>query len=823
MSYIEYDDETPPPSQSNFNNNNISSSSKRNNNSNNTNSLLDPRRSQISRGTGGTGASPRESRVDSNNLADNVNAMRHRQSLLDGLRNSGFVSSDACPPPTMMYKPGSADENASGFTKAFKRLASSWKKRRVVIINNMTFQYEDPDSKKISGQLKLDDITQVKLVNRAVMKDRGGPENLRDFGWFLIAGGREYIFACESASVRDTWVAYLSAVVKQRQNDEQYLGDDGDGRSYQNTARNSRARGTSNLDGPGNNYNNNSNNNNNGNDDHGLAPEALKANQDVFDAVAQYKSQQYMKRGGSGDGGSVDDNGDADERNRLLNDDDDDDEDEEEQSSAASGDSEILVERGDEVVAATIDKSKVKKQAIIQVPAPNAAYRRENVVIEALFEDLRTQEPDHVRLAGLETPECAVSYFQPQLLRAAQDGDLPGDLPPRPLLVTAFLPNANQAKAPLRNDSLLPSSRIKAMAKELERMELVQRTPSYRGLHIVVVDADGLVVGGSSHKNINDNSTKGIHSLYDFANYVQCRHFAAKTFTLVSLPRNFSSISNARPINNNNSTLIAANNNKSITNNNTNFNNNGSIAYNMASVARQNTAQSIVATTPATGSPRERTKTVYFPDHPPTTDGGGATAPTSARSGQQQQARSPNRDNNSEFPRSGPSPNSSPTTKDNTKGFENKSFTAAAVSGGGGNNSVNGNDDASSVTGGTQTNNTNNKGLGNLFTQSIAALRSRGGGGGNASVAGGMQHHASLLSDSAVGHLAHLTNTANLFGKDGNAAGPAAHGPVIVIETTRRKVTITDAAYRSNILGNDALVKKRPPLYWITTEEVVQK
>ena len=291
--YIEYDDDTPSQSKRNFHQQHSSLRESQQNNNNNI------RQSHL---TAATSAGIRDSKIVYSDLSDTINAMRHRQSLLEGLRGSGMNGGAAdigAPPPAMMYKPGSADENASGFTKAFKRLASSWKKRKVSV-NARAFMYDDVDNGKTVGALKLEEITQVKMINRQVMKERGCPENLRDFGWFLVGSGRQYIFACEDAHTRDIWVGFLNALIRQRNNDEQYLGDEAaltEGRSlsFGNGGGNTPSRGGTRLLGGGSGNNGNNNNNRGSNPPHDEtydpSPETLQAQEAVFDSVTNFKTK----------------------------------------------------------------------------------------------------------------------------------------------------------------------------------------------------------------------------------------------------------------------------------------------------------------------------------------------------------------------------------------------------------------------------------------------------------------------------------------------------------------------------------------------------
>lgn len=839
--YIEYDDVTPRQSARHFNNDSERVRSSTNQQQQN------PRASHMTATSGGI----RDSKVVYSDMLDNINSMRHRQSLLEGLRGSGaggggsgMISDLTAPPPAMMFKPGSADENASGITKVFKRLASTWKKRRVSM-NTKAFIYDDPDTKKMVGAVKIEDITQAKMINRQAMKESGCPENLRDFGWFLMGGGRQYVFACEDARTRDVWVGFLTALIKQRNNDEQYLGDEAaltDGRSTSfgnggnspsgaNTRGNGGGAGGQGSIAPVNATNKfqlpaaatSTSANGQESPDYLLSPETLQAQEAAFDSVRNLKVQQYMKKknsdGNSGDGGG----------GSRKNDDDDDDREEE---SAPSGDSDFVVERGAEVVAATIEKTKEKRQAIIEVPGPNVAYRRENVVIEALFEDLRTQEPDHVRLAFVENPDCALSYFQPQLLRAAQDNDLPADLPPKPLLVADCYDNCDQIWPPLRNDSLLPVSRIKKLAVELERMEVLQKAPAFKGMNCVVVDAEGLFVGGSS--NISIDSSKGSNSLMDFARQIQVRHAAARCFDAVwdlfihrtNLNSHLGGTNtvvddgspNSNPNNNNNNNL---NNNASFVDPQqyiSQYNNNRSFGLlgvagsagtlNNASMIRNYINNGV--TTSAAGSPLVvNNRSVAFPDAP------SASAATTTADHQKQQQQQQPAVTNGTFASTRP-PHS--PTKPNTKGpthmndgtesgydiiEETKSLKNADSS----------SNNAAAAEKQQRT-------LGRLFTQSVAVFRNFGGGGADAKAAREQIQALMNSSESVINQYLPAGARQMVYGRDGKSACPSAHGPVIVIETTKRKMTVTDAAYRSDVLHSQGH-NKRPPLFMITTEDLL--
>jgi hypothetical protein len=289
--------------------------------------------------------------------------------------------------------------------------------------------------------------------------------------------------------------------------------------------------------------------------------------------------------------------------------------------------------------------------------------------------------------------------------------------------------------------------------------------------------------------------------MYDFASYVICRHFAAKAFTNFHFEKTASFLTSRSannqqqqqqsqspsPRNNLNIQILQNNNSFSAPPPTSNQNNNN--------LGKKTTASPVTG-----GSPRDRTKSVMFPDHPPP-NSTGATTPRNNNNNTKTPG-TPNKDRDQDFPMS------------NTDGFmDNRSLIGV-----GQNNGTN-NDETGSVTNGTKNNNNNDnnaKGIGRLFSQSIAALRNRSTAG-----AAPGNNHQSLLSESVYGHV--LGATANLFGRDGNAAGPSAHGPVIVIETTKRKVVISDAAYRSDVLGNETSLKKAPPLFMITTEEIIQK
>lgn len=434
------------------------------------------------------------------NTAANFAAMRQRASLLEG-------AGARAPPPAFMWKPGSQDEAGGMFKRALKRLVSTWKRRRVMV-NPAIFQYEDTESNKVVGVIKTADISKVNVVNRAVMKEHGSPDNLQDFGWVLTAGGRQYVFACESAGVRDNWVGYLGSIVKQRQEeDETALLDDDDAQSHAVTAA-SRVRSSFDPDFARENL-------------ASVAGDVVQANDDVFNEVARLKSKKFRKHGASDDEHDDDDNQrhHEDDRDDLGDEDDgalrgagaglkeymkgykraideDGNELDDGEINDRSSESEILVTRGDELVAATVAEMKAPRVDLLQVPGPNKNYRRENIVIEALFEDLRTQEPDHVRLAGFETPVSALSYFQPQLLRAAQDNDLPGDLPPKPLFVSEYLARADSRRPSMRHCAI-PANKMPGLLQALKRVEAgpaLFRIGSGSAGTNYVVDSEGIIV-----------------------------------------------------------------------------------------------------------------------------------------------------------------------------------------------------------------------------------------------------------------------------------------------------------------------------------------
>jgi len=796
--FIEYNDETPPHSRRN-----LHQQQQQND---------DVRASYLtstSGGAGGGGGGLRDSKiVYSDALSDNINAMRYRQSLLDGLRGSGMggIGDIGAPEPTIMFKPGSADENASGFTKAFKRLASSWKKRKVSVTAKGFF-YDDIDTGKTIGALKLEEITQVKNINRQVMKERGCPENLRDFGWFLVGSGRQYVFACQDARTRDTWVGFLLALVRQRQNEEQYLGDDG---AYTNTEGRSISFGNGNTPGaggrtkvvstPGRNRDSippQIQSSGNYNDEYDPSPETLQANEAVFDSVRNFKTRQYLSRGS--DVGSQNDDNDRDQQHARENL--EDDYDDEEQESAASGDSEMQVEIGNQVIPATIEKTKEKQQAIIQVPGPNTAYRRENVVIEALFDDLRTQEPDHVRLSRLEAPDSSLTYFRSHLLRTAQENDLPSDRMPQPLLVADCYDGADQIWPPLRNDSLLPASRIKKLQVQLDKMDLMQKTPAFQGMNCIVVDADGFVVGGSSR--LSDNSSKGNTSLLDFAREIQVRHAAWRIFQATG--DQLVGVGTKRS-NTENQLLPAATHQNN--NNNRSFDRNPTLTTPKTlnhtagkSSIRQHASKAMMAF-PESPSPQQNQ--AQFPSAVPVVNNN--------KNNNNSITANNNTFASSRPPQSPTKPNNANRDSEDNDSFDNIEETKSLK-----------NAEINSSTGVTQQRTL----AARLFTQSVAVLRNFGqsnldsttGRGG----AGASKEQLQALmnsSQSVINQYLPAGARQMLYGRDGQSPCPSAHGPVIVIETTKRKVTITDAAYRSDIL-NDRGALKRSPLYMITTEDLV--
>jgi hypothetical protein len=700
--------------------------------------------------------------------------IRTRQSLLD-------FGVTAAPPPTIMYKPGSSDENAGGFLRAMKRLTSSWKKRRVVATGT-ALQYLDPDTGKTAGDLPYSEISAVRMVNRAVMSDRGSPDNLRDFGWLLFAGGREYIFACESTGTRDVWVAYLTSMLRTRAEETAVAGamgtaegsggggtgdDDQMSRGASGGAA-SRPRASM-AENPGATRVSAAGAASGGSgsavatglpreDEAEIRAEVQEANASVYTAIDQQKKSQFRLR--DSDDGHGDD-GPARVRDHDDHFDDEDDDDE-------SSESQVVVERGDEVVALETGKGVATAAAVASaaraaaaaassalrraVPPANAAYRRENELIQALFDDLRSSVPDHARLENFEDAASACSYYVPTLLRAAQD--LPTDRPRRPLLVADRVTGADPAEPPLQHVSVAGVV-LPGLQRGINRLTLAMNMPGFKGAPCFVVDADGVVVGGSSLLTpageaapAAGGATTGA-SAYELSKAVAARHSAARVFAVVTLLGRSARAASA----------LSAD---------------ALADFAWARGRAQSMAPPPIAAT-ATAAATARATAAVAP-------GAGAPALPSALKRSSALAG---------FTTSVVPPTPAPALVTAPAPAPALAPAAAAAD----------DDERGSVFGG----------IGRMLARSVTGPRLRDGAG-------------SAMSATGVGNNATLVAAASIAvgGTREGVPCPAVHGPSLIIETTRRRIIVTDMAYRCDLLAARA-VAAPPPLYLVTSIDAPAK